>query len=404
MKKAFLLVFVLWVHGVFAKTTVPVSFQHEGLTLSGRLQIPDGNGRYPVIVIHPGSGSNDKNGTAPMTGANVACLYPGLLNDTLRPYLELSEALSDSGYAVFTYDKVEYTYANPLPLTFAKLWLPVKSAVAYLKTRNDIDTSQIVLLGHSEGSSIIPYIARSESGIKALISLAGPRRPIDTILAYQLVYIAQTCNGDVPTAQLYGDQILQYCGNIRSGNYTSSTPPLMGVPPDVWKKYLGVVDSVSINYNLAGKKTLFIGLGDDFNVPVTTEIPRFQHEITTPADFYIIPGLNHFITTPTDPSVSETLTDTIVHWLRDKIAPVSVKLLLDKHQVSVSVHNKTVDVSAEGATLRSVTIYDLKGSRLFTQQCNASRCSVALGHISSGVYIIEVVTPAGKLARKFAIY
>src|SRR5690606_14833231 len=138
------------------------------------------------------------------------------------------------------------------------------------KTRNDVDTNQIILIGHSEGSGTIPYIARTEPSVKALISLAGPRRPIDTILPYQMAYIAQTCGGDVNLAIAQGEQIMQYCADVRNGNYTSSTPPMFGVSAAVWDDYFDVMDSVAINYNLAAKSTLFIGLEDDFNVPVAT--------------------------------------------------------------------------------------------------------------------------------------
>src|SRR5690606_29101624 len=106
---------------------------------------------------NPGTGANDRNGTIPMQGGNIACLYPGLVGQTLTPYKDLSEALSDSGYAVLTYDKVEYTYPNPSPITFRKLWLPVESAIQYLKTRADIAPG-VILMGHSEGGTLIPYL------------------------------------------------------------------------------------------------------------------------------------------------------------------------------------------------------------------------------------------------------
>ena len=255
-----------------------VDFQHEGLQINARLQLPpNGTPPYKAIVIMPGTGANDRNGTFTLSGGNSQCLYPGLLNQTLAPYLGLSNALSDSGYAVLTYDKVEYTYPLTMgPITIDKLWMPVASALQYLKSRNDIDTNNLVLIGHSEGGAIIPYIARQEPQVKALISLAGPRRPLDSLLAYQLVFIADSCNGDVNAAQQSADQILQYCQDVRTGNYNSMTPPLFGVPANVWNKYFKVVDSVSHHYNSFGGPKLFVGMEDDINVPVSTELVRLQ--------------------------------------------------------------------------------------------------------------------------------
>ena len=182
MRTIYTFLLLLFVQPIIAKTSLNVTFTHDGLTVNARIQIPDGSGPHPVIIIGPGSGANDKDGTIPMVGGNVACLYPGLLNNTLTPYKDLSEALSDSGYAVLTYDKIEFTHPTTT-ISFYRIWMPIKSAIAYLKTRNDVDTNQIILIGHSESSGTIPYIARTEPGVKALISLAGPRRPIGSSVA-----------------------------------------------------------------------------------------------------------------------------------------------------------------------------------------------------------------------------
>src|SRR5690606_3297369 len=259
---------------------------------------------------------NDKDGTLQMAGGNIPCLYPNLLNTTIQPYKELGDALVDSGFAVLRYDKLEYTYQsqpNVLnPISFYRLWLPVMSAIDYVKTRADIDTHQIILLGHSEGSTLIPHIAKNRADVKALISVGGPRQPLDSLLAYQLVYFAQTCGGDVTGAQAQAAQVLSYFQDVRTGNFNSSTPPLFGVQAAVWQDYMKMADAVAVNYNTAALPTLFIGLGQDINVP-PSELTRLQNEVTITNDFWSIPGLIHYMTPENDPHVSEALTDTIVY-------------------------------------------------------------------------------------------
>jgi dienelactone hydrolase len=204
-----------------AQQAEEINFTHAGKTVYGTFSKPSSSGVFPTIIINSGSGANDRNGTLAMVGANVECLYPGLLNDTLRPYKDLSDALVDSGFAVLRFDKIEYTYTTPTTLgaiTFEKLWLPVESAIDYVKTRSDVDTTNIILIGHSEGSSLIPFIARERNDVKALISLAGPRTPLDSVLAYQLIEIATQCGGNVPQTQAQVDQILAYFTTIRKGN------------------------------------------------------------------------------------------------------------------------------------------------------------------------------------------
>ena len=399
MRTIYTFLLLLFVQPIIAKTSLNVTFTHDGLSVNARIQIPDGSGPHPVIIIGPGSGANDKDGTIPMVGGNVACLYPGLLNNTLTPYKDLSEALSDSGYAVLTYDKIEFTHPTTT-ISFYRIWMPIKSAIAYLKTRNDVDTNQIILIGHSESSGTIPYIARTEPGVKALISLAGPRGPIDSILPYQMVYIAQTCGGDVNMAIAQGQQIQQYCADVRNGNYTSSTPPMFGVSAAVWDDYFNVMDSVAINYNLAAKSTLFIGLGDDFNVPVATELTRFQAEVTIPADFYTIPGLNHYMTTATVPTVAEVVTDTIVHWLRGRIYPASVATLEGGGVFDISIQNDLITVNSAMVTIKSIHVTDMSGRLIRSNECMDFSCRIDMSDAAPAMYILNITTSAGRKAVK----
>ncbi len=401
MRILFTFLFLAFFSTASAKQNISVTFSHTSLTVNGRLQLPDGSGPFQVVVINPGTGANDKDGTLTLTGGNALCLFPGIHGNTLTPYLGLSEALSDSGYAVLTYDKIEYTYPNPSPISFERLWLPVESAIRYLKTRSDIDTSNIILLGHSEGSSIIPFIARKFPEVKALISLAGPRRPLDTLLAYQLENIATICNGDVQAAINDGNQILQYVSDIRNGLWNISTPPLFGVSAAVWSDYFKVVDSVAINYNIANRKTLFIGLGDDINVPVNIELPRFQQEVSINATYYNLPGLNHYLTTASTPSTSEALTDTIVYWLRTNIFPLSVaELPAGEEGITVVVNEDNVSINTVDELITGVVLTDVAGRVLNALEPRRRSIELPLPE-QAGVFILSVQTNKRSYVKKF---
>ncbi len=293
-----------------------VSFNHDGKTVHGTFTAPVGTAKAPTIILAPGSGAIDRDGTIPLVGGNAECLYPGLVNDTLRSYLELANTLVDSGYAVLRYDKLEYSYPSSLgTITFHKLWLPVESAIGYVKTRSDVDTNRIILIGHSEGSALIPFIAKTRTDVRALISVAGASTPFDSLLAYQLVNIAQTCNGDVATAEAQAGQILDYFDIIRTNTWNGGTPTLFGAPASTWYDYVLATDPVADNYNVCDLPTLFIGMGLDINVP-PAELVRFENEVTVTDDFWSMPGLVHYLTPNDDPHVPEAPADTIVYWLR----------------------------------------------------------------------------------------
>ncbi len=295
-----------------------LAFEHHDKTVYGMLQTPAGNGPFPLIIIVPGSGPHDRDGTVKFDHPNYSCLYPGLYGQTLRPYKQLAEALVDSGYAVLRYNKIEFTYgANLGTITFDKLWLPFKSAIDYAKTRAEVDTNSIILLGHSEGSVLIPFVASARNDIKALISVAGARTPFDSIYARQIIDITQQCGGDIVQTQAQANAILNYFSDVRAGNYTSATPDMFGVKAAVWAEYFAATDSLTTHYNKAALPSLFLGMGDDFNVP-PSELLRLKSEITISNDFWSLPGLTHFMTTADDPQVSRVVPDTIVYWLRKK--------------------------------------------------------------------------------------
>lgn len=404
----FSLLFLYYSFLAHAQQSYNITFTHAGKTVYGTFSVPAGAGPFPTIILNPGSGANDRDGTLQLIGGNVACLYPGLLNETLKTYKELGEALVDSGYAVMRYDKLEYTYPTSLgTITFHKLWLPVESAIDYLKTRGDVDTANIILIGHSEGSSLIPFIAKDRNDVKALISLAGARTPFDSLLAYQLVYIAQTCGGNVPQAQLQANQILAYFDLIRKNLWNAGTPALFGVPASAWYDYVQATDPVADNYNLCNLPTLFIGLGLDFNVP-PAELIRFQNEVTITQDFWSLPGLIHYMTPNDDPHISVALTDTIIYWLRKNVLttgarPDILKEPFFKVSPNPFISDFNIILEKERVKNLEIILQDVSGMTIrrehYEQVSGKIRISLP-GDCSPGIYWLQVIADGESAVQK----
>jgi dienelactone hydrolase len=391
-----------------AQADFDVEFSHTDRDVFATFSIPEGDGPFPTVIINPGSGAADRDGTLPLVGGNINCLYPGLAGSTLRYYKQLGEALVDSGFAVLRYDKLEYSYPNDLgTISFEKLWLPVNSAIDYIKTREEVDTSAIVLIGHSEGSTMIPLIARDRDDVRALISLAGPRTPLDTLLAFQLVDFERRCDGDTITAQVQANQVLAYFDLIRSGEWNVTTPPAFGVPANVWDTYVKVADSVSVNYDLADLPTLFIGLEDDINVP-PAELLRFESEVSVAEDFWLIEGLNHFLTPADDPNVSMALTDTIVYWLRQLDLTSSIELPEKLGDVDVfpnpASDRITVRMSGESPVDVELCLYDMQGrlvvKNTLRKPSGVYESFIDCSGLESGMYVVEYTSSTGRDSRK----
>lgn len=321
MKKAFLSISFLWavVAGVAAQTqSEDLSFTHHNCAIQATFTKPVGDGPFPTLLLIPGSGQNTRDGALPLLGANVECLYPNLVGDTLYPYRDLALALSEIGFAVLRYDELMISCPNYSgDMSFETVWLPGLSAIDYLKTRTDVDSNQLYLLGHSEGSTLIPYLAQKKNGIKGLISLAGPHTPFDEILSQQLMSITKKCSPkDTGMVKFQTFQINAFFKSVREETYTAETPGFGGVKPAAWGHYLAVADDVSAQYQLANKPSLFIGLEKDINVP-PSELAAFTNELTTNNyTFVSIPSVMHYLCTLDNPQLSPAVVNTIVEWIR----------------------------------------------------------------------------------------
>lgn len=397
MKKCILIGFFFVFNAVVnAQTNIPMQFMHVDRNVRGVLSLPAQPGPYATVVIVPGSGPNDRDGTALLVGGYAPCLYPQLVGQTLKPYKGLGDALVAAGYAVLRYDKLEFTYANNLGVvTFDKLWLPVRSAINFLKTRSEVDTNQIILIGHSEGSSLIPFVANGRTDVHALISLAGAMTPFDSILANQLVGFAQMCNGNVVQAQAEANQILNYFNVIRAGTPQLNTPPIFGVTAPEWRNYVLATDTVAGFYNAAAKPTLFIGLGADVNVP-PSELTRFQGAVTVTNDFWLLPNINHLLTTNSSPAFVQQIADTIVHWLGSRgifTSTPNLQLAIDiKAYPNPATDWMQLDFEKPLNQAGSYRVIDAAG-RVHLQDhipAGTEGIQVSLAALAPGMYYVEV--------------
>ncbi|MFL0352627.1 alpha/beta hydrolase family protein [Xanthomarina sp. GH4-25] len=127
--------------------------------LAGTLTLPNKNGKFPVVILISGSGPQDRDES-----------FMGH-----KPFLVLSDYLTKQGIGVLRFDdrgNGESTgdFGNATTEDFSK---DVMSAIAYLKTRNDVDKKNIGLIGHSEGGIIAPLVANNSKDIAFIVLLAS---------------------------------------------------------------------------------------------------------------------------------------------------------------------------------------------------------------------------------------
>ncbi len=153
-----------------------VTFPSGNHELAGTLSVPSGDGAYPAVVLISGSGRSDRNES-----------LPGVTS--FQPFRVLAEHLAGAGIAVLRFDdrgvgQSTGDFQSATSEDFAK---DVEAAVAYLRTRPEIDARRIGLIGHSEGGMIAPMVAASNPDeIAFIVAIAPTTVPGYRILSWQL--------------------------------------------------------------------------------------------------------------------------------------------------------------------------------------------------------------------------
>ncbi len=163
----------------FPYNSEEVAFINSGadITLSGTLTFPKTKGLFPAAILISGSGPQDRDET--VMGH--------------KPFLVLSDYLTRSGIAVLRYDdrgtgKSQGEFSTATTQDFAT---DAEAAMAFLKTRKEIDPDRIGFIGHSEGGLIAPMLAVKHPETAFIVLMAGPGVTGEQILMLQSELIAR---------------------------------------------------------------------------------------------------------------------------------------------------------------------------------------------------------------------
>jgi uncharacterized protein len=138
----------------------------NGIKTNAQLTYPVvGKGPFPAVLLVHGSGPTDMNES---------------LTKNVKPFWQISQYLSERGFAVLRYDKrgvgANHTiidsniFANA---TFNDLKQDAEKALAILINQPEVDPNRITILGHSEGTIIVPRVAIDNSTKVKNIILMG---------------------------------------------------------------------------------------------------------------------------------------------------------------------------------------------------------------------------------------
>ncbi|MDT3403591.1 alpha/beta hydrolase family protein [Mucilaginibacter terrae] len=140
--------------------SVTFTGKHTLLTYGATITIPaNGNKMFPAVILVSGTGAQDRDGT--MAGHKL--------------FADIANYLSSRGIIVLRIDDrgVGKSTGDYSKATTADFSDDVLEAFNYLKTRPEVISNKIGIMGHSEGGASCSLAASRAPGIAFLVSIAG---------------------------------------------------------------------------------------------------------------------------------------------------------------------------------------------------------------------------------------
>ena len=167
---------IAWRAPPYIKSATFVESDFAVRDLPGTLALPKSTQPVRAAILVHGSGPKDRDESI---GA-------------YKPFRDLAQGLASRGIAVLRYDK--RTRHAPASLKGAfdqddEVSFDARAAVAALALRSEIDPKHIIVIGHSQGASMAPRIARGTPSIAAIALLAGDTRPFEQLVLDQFRYL-----------------------------------------------------------------------------------------------------------------------------------------------------------------------------------------------------------------------
>ncbi|NMH29444.1 alpha/beta hydrolase family protein [Flavobacterium silvaticum] len=245
---------------------------------TGTLYTPEKPQNDYLVILIAGSGPTDRDGNQP----------PNMMNNSLKM---LAEALSQSGTAVFAYDKrivqqIKQKTADEKSMRFDDYIYDCKEAIVFF--RAEYPYKKIIIAGHSEGS-LIGMVAANETA-DAFISLSGPATSIDKKITEQIGKNAPMLKDEVEKdfAILKTGQTFKNENQMLNSIFRETVQPYM----ISWMKYDPVVE-------IAKLKIPVLIVNGDKDLQVFVSDAEALKKAAPSAKYAIIKNMNHVLKTVT---------------------------------------------------------------------------------------------------------
>ncbi len=145
---------------LYQSENVHYSCTKDSIQFGATITLPLINTPVPAVVLVSGTGKQDRDGT---------------MGEDYKMFLIIADYLSRNGIAVLRADDRDVgettgSYDDSTTADFAE---DVQTSINYLKSRKEINSKKIGLIGHSEGGAVISIVASKSKDVAFIVSLAG---------------------------------------------------------------------------------------------------------------------------------------------------------------------------------------------------------------------------------------
>jgi uncharacterized protein len=256
----------------------------DGLKTNARLNLPSiGDGPFPAVLLVPGSGPVDMNetgGAVRIDNETGSIIYP-----PARPFFDIAQYLSERGFAVLQYNKrgigTNFTILDSNVwgnVTFDDLRQDAERVLDVLIQQPEVDSNHVTLVGHSEGTTIVPRVAINNPDIVDNIVLMGS-------VAQNLRDIGYSQG--VSTPILYAQQVLDHNHNgLISVQEASENPVFSSL---VGNLTLVLAQNITTANGTAEQLNPQYNINNDTSISINDELkPRLIDQINS--KFVVTPG------------------------------------------------------------------------------------------------------------------
>jgi len=236
--------------------------------LEATLTLPSHARDVPAIVLISGSGPNDQDET----------IGPD------KPFLDLANGLAARGIATLRYDKRTRDYPEDIDVatfTPTEEYVPdALAAINVLRKHSRIDPHRIFVLGHSQGGTFAPLVAKEDPSVAGVILMAAAAQPFGPELLRQVTYLASLpgaigsgARAELAEARVAATEV-QY-PDLATESPTGPMSPLLGGTEPVYWKNLAAYDEVATAREIP-QPLLFLQGDRDYQVTVKNDLDAWR--------------------------------------------------------------------------------------------------------------------------------